>query len=416
MKGISFALLVLSFNTLFCQTLLVPDRVFDGEQLHKNWVVLVEKNTITYVGSPSGLKVSADAKKIKMSGMTLMPGLIEGHSHLLLHPYNETTWNDQVLKESPVERAIRGTVHAKQSLMAGITSMRDLGAEGAGYSDVYLKKMIDDGIIPGPNVLVAGPAIVATGAYGPKGFHDGVTVPLGAEAASGVDEVIKTVRRQLGNGADLIKIYADYRWGKGEPSQPTFLLEEIEAMVATAESAGRYVVAHASTPEGIRRAVMGGVETIEHGDGGTLEIFNLMKEKGVALCPTLAAGDAILQYNGWNKGIDPDPERIKAKKASFKLALQSGVDIVFGGDVGVFSHGENYRELEMMVDYGMKPLHALKSATSLNARVLHMPDRGNLQKGFLADIIAVEGDPTQDISNMGKVRFVMKDGVIYKNE
>jgi len=416
MKGISFALLVLSFNALFCQTLLVPDRVFDGEQLHGNWVVLVEKNTITYVGSPSGLKVSTNTKKIKLSGMTLMPGLIEGHSHLLLHPYNETTWNDQVLKESPVERAIRGTVHAKQSLMAGITSMRDLGAEGAGYSDVYLKKMIDDGIIPGPSVLVAGPAIVATGAYGPKGFHDGVTVPLGAEAASGVDEVIKTVRRQLGNGADLIKIYADYRWGKGEPSQPTFLLEEIEAMVATAESAGRYVIAHASTPEGIRRAVMAGVETIEHGDGGTLEIFNLMKEKGVALCPTLAAGDAILQYNGWNKGIDPDPERIREKKTSFKLALQSEVDIVFGGDVGVFSHGENYRELEMMVDYGMKPLHALISATSLNARILHMHDRGNLKKGFLADIIAVEGDPIQDISNMGKVRFVMKNGVIYKNE
>ncbi len=195
MKGILFTLLVLSFNALFCQTLLIPDRVFDGEQLHKNWVVLVENNTITYAGKPAGLKISANTHEIKMSGMTLMPGLIEGHSHLLLHPYNETTWNDQVLKESPVERSIRGTVHAKKSLLAGITSMRDLGAEGAGYSDVYLKKMIDDGIIQGPRVLVAGPAIVATGAYGPKGFHDGVTVPLGAEPASGVDEVIKTVRR-----------------------------------------------------------------------------------------------------------------------------------------------------------------------------------------------------------------------------
>ncbi len=416
MKGILFTLLVVSFNALFCQTLLVPDQVFDGEQLHKNWVVLVEKNTITYVGNPSGLNISANTNEIKMSGMTLMPGLIEGHSHLLLHPYNETSWNDQVLKESPVERSIRGTVHAKKSLMAGITSMRDLGAEGAGYSDVYLKKMIDDGIIQGPRVLVAGPAIVATGAYGPKGFHDGVTVPLGAEPASGVDEVIKTVRRQLGNGADLIKIYADYRWGKGEPSQPTFLLEEIEAMVATAESAGRYVVAHASTPEGMRRAIMAGVETIEHGDGGTQEIFNLMKEKGVALCPTLAAGDAILQYNGWKKGDEPDPERITKKKASFKLALQSGVDLVFGGDVGVFSHGTNYRELEMMVEYGMEPIKVLQSATSVNARVLHMKDRGNLQKGFLADIIAVEGDPTKDISKMRKVGFVMKDGVIYKNE
>jgi len=257
---------------------------------------------------------------------------------------------------------------------------------------------------------------VATGAYGPKGFHDGVSIPLGAEPASGVDEVIRTVRRQLGNGADFIKIYADYRWGKGEPSQPTFLSEEIEAMVATAESAGRYVVAHASTPEGMRRAILTGVETIEHGDGGTKEIFSLMKEKGVALCATLAAGDAILQYNGWKKGNDADPERITKKKASFKLALQSGVDLVFGGDVGVFTHGTNYRELEMMVDYGMQPIKALQSATSVNARVLHMEDRGNLRKGFLADIIAVAGHPTQEISKMREVRFVMKDGVIYKNE
>lgn len=412
-----FPLLLFILITIqtYSQTLLIPDQVFDGEHVHKGWVVLVENNSISYAGSPTGLKLPEQTKEIKLTGTTLMPGLIEGHSHMLLHPYNETTWNDQVLKESPVERAIRGTIHAKNSLLAGITSARDLGAEGAGYTDVYLKKMIDDGIVPGPRLLVAGPAIVATGAYGPKGFHSGVEVPLGAEPASGVDEVIKTVRRQLGNGADLIKIYADYRWASGEPSQPTFLQAEIDAMVATATSAGRYVVAHASTPEGMRRAIMAGVETIEHGDGGTLEIFKLMKEKGVALCPTLAAGDAISQYNGWKKGIDPDPERIKRKKASFKLALQSGVDIIFGGDVGVFPHGENYRELEMMVAYGMKPLDALKSATSINASVLHMQDRGNIQKEYLADIIAVEGSPTENIEQMRNVPFVMKNGVIVKN-
>lgn len=412
----SFTLVMLLLGHLLCaQTLLRPERVFDGEVLHEKWVVLVEGNYITFVGGASDFKYPRNTTIIDLKGTTLMPGLIEGHSHLLLHPYDETSWNDQVLKESPVERAIRGTVHAEKTLLAGVTTTRDLGAEGAGYTDVYLKKTIQDDIVPGPRMLVAGPAIVATGAYGPKGFHDGVQVPLGAEAASGVPDVIKTVRRQLGNGADFIKIYADYRWAPGAPSQPTFLQEEINAMVATATSAGSHVVAHASTPEGMRRAIKGGVETIEHGDGGTLEIFRTMKEKGIGFCPTLAAGDAITQYRGWRKGIDPEPERITLKKKSFQKALTAGVSIVFGGDVGVFSHGENYRELELMVDYGMKPIDALKSATSVNAEIFHLEKLGKLKKGYLADIIAVEGNPTRDIKAMSKVRFVMKDGQTYKN-
>lgn len=407
-------LLFLALTSAKAQVLLVPDQVFDGEVLHSNWVVLVTENQITFAGPISDLKNSNSFEKKELQGMTLMPGIIEGHSHLLLHPYDETEWNDQVLKESPVERAIRGVVHAKKSLMAGVTTMRDLGAEGAGYTDVYLKKTIEDGIIPGPRLLVAGPAIVATGAYGPKGFHDGVTVPLGAEPVSGKADAIKEVRTQLGKGANFIKIYADYRWGKGEPSQPTFLQEEIDAMVATATSAGRYVVAHAGTPEGMRRAILGGVETIEHGDGGTMEIFKMMKEKGIGLCPTLAAGDAIERYKGWKKEKEPDTERIIKKKKSFKLALESGVDIVFGGDVGVYSHGENYRELELMVEYGMQPLKVLQSATSVNARIFHLNELGRIQKNFLADIIAVEGDPIKDIKKMRKVTFVMKDGVVYK--
>lgn len=403
-------------HLLFSQTLLRPDRVFDGETLYENWVVLVEGNQIAFVGNASDIKSPDNMTTIDLKGTTLMPGLIEGHSHLLLHPYDETSWNDQVLKESPVERAIRGTVHAENTLLAGVTATRDLGAEGAGYTDVYLKKTIDNGIVPGPRMLVAGPAIVATGAYGPKGFHDGVEVPLGAEAASGVPDVIKTVRRQLGNGADFIKIYADYRWTPGAASQPTFLQEEIDAMVATATSAGSHVVAHASTPEGMRRAITGGVETIEHGDGGTLEIFKMMKEKGIALCPTLAAGDAITQYRGWRKGVDPVPERITRKKESFQMALAAGVTIVFGGDVGVFSHGENYRELELMVDYGMKPIDALRSATAVNAEIFHLEKLGKLKKGYLADIIAVEGNPTKNIGAMREVRFVMKDGQTYKTK
>ena len=415
MKTLITALFLISSYGSFAQILLKPDRIFDGKKMHENWVVLIEDNKIIQVGELNNIQVSLGAKEIDLKGKTLMPGIIEGHSHILLHPYNETNWNDQVLKESPVERSIRAVNHVRSSLLSGVTTMRDLGAEGAGYSDVYIKKSIDNGIIIGPRLIVAGPAIVATGAYGPKGFHDGVKVPLGAEESSG-NQVIETVRRQLGNGANFIKIYADYRWAAGEASNPTFSLKEIEDMVSTSESAGRYAVAHASTPEGMRRAVLGGVQTIEHGDGGTIEIFELMKENNVALCPTLAAGDAISRYNGWKGDLENEPVRISNKKVSFKEALQSGVDIVFGGDVGVFSHGENYRELEIMVDYGMSNQKVLESATSVNARVFHLDKLGNIKSNFLADLIAVEGNPLKDIKVFRDVKFVMKDGVIYKNE
>ncbi len=410
-----FFVLFFVFLNLNAQTLLRPDRVFDGKEMHENWVVIITENQISYVGAAQGAEKVKIKTSIDLTGTTLMPGIIEGHSHVLLHPYNETDWNDQVLKESPVERAIRGTIHVKNSLLAGVTTMRDLGAEGAGYTDVYLKKTIDQGLIPGPRLLVAGPAIVATGAYGPKGFHDGVSVPLGAEPASGVDQCIETVRRQMGNGADFIKIYADYRWTPGADSQPTFLQDEIDIMVATAKSAGKYVVAHASTPEGMKRAIKGGVETIEHGDGGTLEIFKMMKEKGIGFCPTLAAGDAITQYQGWNKATDPEPERIQQKRKSFQTALDSGVQIVFGGDVGVFSHGENYREMELMVAYGMNPMAVLIAATSGNAKMFHLDKLGAIKNGFIADIIAVKGNPSVDISAVKNVSFVMKDGVVYKD-
>ena len=414
MKYIALLLTLLA-QLSFAQTLLQPDRVFDGNTMHENWVVIVTDNHISYAGPQSGASNFKVTKTIDLKGTTLLPGIIEGHSHILLHPYNETSWNDQVLKESSAERAIRATNHAKKSLMAGVTTTRDLGSEGAGYTDLYVKKSIESGIIPGPRLLVAGPAVVATGAYGPKGFHDGVTVPLGAETASGVPDCIETVRRQMGHGIDVVKIYADYRWSSGAPSQATFLQSEIDAMVATAHSAGIPIVAHASTPEGMLRATNAGVRTIEHGDDGTLEIFKLMKSKEVGLCPTLAAGDAISQYLGWRKGIDPEPERITRKKASFKAALESGVQIVFGGDVGVFPHGENYREMVLMVAYGMTPLDVLISATSGNAKIFDLDNLGQIKSNFLADIIAVQGNPLQDISTMQDVTFVMKDGVIYKN-
>jgi len=391
--------------------LLKPDRVFDGKTVHENWVVTVSGNKIMYAGPARSINAK---ETVNLKGMTLMPGMIEGHSHILLHPYNETSWNDQVLKESFAERSARAVNHLRASLMAGITTMRDLGSEGAGYTDVGMKQAVNKGVIPGPRLLVAGKAIVATGSYGPKGFHEGVQVPLGAETADGFDELIRVTRDQIGHGADFIKVYADYRWGPNGTAEATFTVAELKTIIEMAESSGRYVVAHAASPEGMRRAIEAGVETIEHGDGGTPELFALMAEKGIGFCPTLAAGDAISQYGGWKKGLDPEPTRISNKRKSFKMALDAGVKIVFGGDVGVFTHGENARELEMMVDYGMTPESTLQSATSLNAEMFHLERLGQIKEGFLADIIAVEGNPIDNISNLKKVNMVMKNGVIYK--
>ena len=393
--------------------LLVSTMVFDGQNLHESWAVLIEKDKISAAGPIASIKAPANVRRLELPGTTLLPGLIEGHSHLLLHPYNETSWNDQVLVESEAERVVRATVHARKTLEAGFTTVRDLGSEGAGYADVGLKQSIEKGVIPGPRMLVAGPAIVATGSYGPKGFAPHVDVPLGAEEADGHDNLIKVVREQMGKGADVVKVYADYRWGLRGEARATFSLEELQLMVKTAASSGRGVVAHAGTEEGMRRAALAGVVSIEHGDAGTPEVFKLMAEKGVALCPTLAAGDAILQYRGWRKGVDAEPERIVQKRKSFKQALDAGVTILAGGDVGVFTHGDNTRELEMMVDYGMKPLEVLKSATSVNAKVFGLSaELGAIRPGLLADLLIVEGRPDQNISDLRKIRLVMKGGII----
>ena len=398
-------------------TLILPGQVFDGEEMHDDWVVVVSGNSIAYAGGVDDMPDYPLNETVDLTGMTVLPGLIEGHSHILLHPYDETAWNDQVLKEPEAERVARAVNHVRDSLLAGVTTMRDLGSEGAGYADVGIRDAINKGIIPGPRLLVSGRALVATGSYGPKGFHEGVDVPLGAETADGYDDLVRVVRSQIGRNIDFVKIYADYRWGPDGAAAATFTQEELDTIVAVTTSSGRPAVAHASTAEAMERAVLAGVETIEHGDGGTDEVFALMAEQGVALCPTLAAGDAISQYAGWQKGVDPDPPRVANKKSSFAAALAAGVTICFGGDVGVYPHGDNVRELEMMVEYGMTDDAALRAATSVNADLFHLSDKvGRLRSGLLADIIAVEGNPAQDISILRNVRFVMKDGEIYKQQ
>ena len=380
--------------------------------MHEGWQVVIRNNKIEFAGILN--KQPEKSKIIILKGCTLLPGLIEGHSHLFLHPYNETPWNDQVLKESRAERIARATVHAEKTLLAGFTTVRDLGTEGAGYDDAGLKQAIEKGVIPGPRMLVATRAIVATGSYGPKELNSDIDAPKGAAEADGMDALIKEVRTQIGKGADVIKVYADYRWGVNKESMPTFTIDELKKVVEVAGSSGRIVAAHATTAEGMRRAIIAGVTTIEHGDNGTPEIFNLMKQKNIALCPTLAAGDAIEQYNGWRKGIDPEPERIRQKHISFREALKAGVIICMGGDVGVFPHGDNAREMEMMVEYGMKSLNVLQSATSVNADVFKINDKvGRIKPGLYADILVVQGDPSKNIHDIRNIKLVMKNGVIY---
>jgi imidazolonepropionase-like amidohydrolase len=390
--------------------LLRPARVFDGVEAepHAGWVVLVRGGSIAASGPEGSVKVPDGARTIELPGLTLSPGLIDAHSHLLLHSYEEATWEDQVLVEPLALRVCRATNHLKLDLMAGFTTLRDLGTEGAGYADVGLRQAVEQGIVPGPRLLVATRAIVATRTYAPSGFAPELGIPQGAEEADG-ESLRRVVRDQIGRGADVIKVYADNARGA------TFSVDELRLIVETARSQGRPVSAHATTREGMHRAASAGVTTIEHGEGGDAEVFRLMVERKVAFCPTLTVIEALARFRGYRPGGDPEPARLAQARAAFKLALASGVTIINGSDVGAFAHGELGRELELMVDFGMKPVDALKSATSTASKVLGLGDKvGAIRPGLRADLVAFDGDPTREIAAVRKVKLVMKDGVIYR--
>ncbi|MBT6329279.1 MAG: amidohydrolase family protein [Kordiimonadaceae bacterium] len=402
-------------------TLLKPAHIVDVEKgvLISDQNILIEGNKIIAIGRQEDIQQNhpvplENLKIIDLSGFTVLPGLIDAHSHILLHPYNEVSWNDQVLKESRAERSARAVMHLKATLDAGFTSLRDLGSEGAGYADVGIKRTLQKGAIVGPRLIVAGRAIVATGSYGPKGFDLSHDLTLGAEPADGND-LIRVTRDQIGKGADLVKIYADYRWGPKGEARPTFSQEEIQLIVDTAASSGRRVVAHSATNEGMRRAILAGVQSIEHGDGGTLDTFKLMKESGVIYCPTVTVTEAIAEYGGWRKGVDADTNGVKNKHAAMTSAMEAGVTICNGSDVGPYTHGTNLRELKLMNEYGLSREKTLQAATMVGAELMNMKDNlGQVKVGYLADLIAVDGNPLVDLDVLSDPKMVMLDGVVYK--
>lgn len=414
MRLICFALAVLALPAPAAADTLVirPARVFDGVAMHEGWSVVVEGNRIAAAGTD--VPTPANARIIDLRDATLMPGMIEGHSHLFLHPYNETLWDDQVLHEPLALRTARAVVAAQATLDAGFTTERDLGTEGAGFADVGLRQAIDQGIVPGPRLIAATKAIVARGAYGPKGFEPGVPIPQGAQEISGRDEMVRAVRDQIAGGAAIIKLYADYRWGKGEPSRPTLSQDELEAGVEAAHDAGRMVAVHATSDEGMRRAVLAGADTIEHGYGGTAATFRLMAAHRTGYCPTLAASEAYARYfEHWN-GNAAAPASVEGARKAFRAALAAGVPMCMGGDVGVFAHGQNWLEMDAMARAGMAPIKVLEAATSGNARIFGLADRGSIRPGLLADLVAVRGDPSRAIGAVRDVTLVVKDGTVVR--
>lgn len=382
----------------------------DGERFRDGLAIVIQGGHITTIAPADTVAVAPTTPHVDARGLWVVPGLVDLHTHLLLHPYDETSWNDQVLTESLELRTIRATVAARSTLAAGFTTIRELGTEGAAFADVALRDAIASGMIPGPRVFAATRALVATGCYGPSGFDPRWDVPKGAQVADGVDGVRKAVREQVAAGADWIKVYADYARRPGAPATPAFTQAELEAIVDEATTARCPVAAHATSDAAIHRAVAAGVRTIEHGYNASDEALRQMRDRGVVLCPTLAANEAMVRYGGGSPGI---ASRLSLARVTFQRALAAGVTIACGSDAGVFRHGDNAREIELMVEYGMTPAQALRAATSVAAGVIGLDrELGVVDEGRRADLVLVAGDPLAAPSALRRVALVVRGGTI----
>ena len=397
----------------------------DGESnsLRRNQVIIIRGNQIVEVSDAASARIPTGAETVDLSQATVLPGLIDAHTHIFLQGEEpgQGGYDVQLLKYPLAFRAARATVSVRRALEQGFTTLRDVETEGAGYGDVGIKQAIEGGYIPGPRLFVSTRAISSTGGYPLEGYAPEIEVPKGVQVIDGPVEARKAAREQLDHGADWIKVYMTHRsWvGKnGElASQPTLTVEELRAIVDETHGWGRKVACHAYSGEGMQRALDGGCDSVEHGLALTdVQIAQMIKQ-GTWLCPTLS-----VYYYDHAPADTPegqrDRKRVSAHEESFRKALKAGVKIAFGTDVGGFPWTDPIaQEFPRMVEFGMSPMQAIQSATSRAAELLDQKGKiGVIAPGAYADVIAVSGDPLADIKVLGNVGFVMKDGKVFKNE
>ncbi len=429
LAGLIFALVLCV--TAFCQTptpaftVIRAGVLIDGksDRPRRDQVIVIRGNRVESVSDAATAKIPAGAKTIDLSNATVLPGLIDSHTHIFLQGEDPAQggYDANILKYPLALRAARATVAARRALEQGFTTLRDVETEGAGYGDIGIKMAIEGGYIPGPRLFVVTRAISTTGGYNLDGYAPELDMPKGAQIIDGPVEARKAAREQLDHGADWIKVYMTHRSWLGKNgelvSQPTLTVEELKAIVDEAHGWGKKVACHAYNGIGLQRALDGGCDSIEHGLQITDAQIAQMVKQGTWYCPTLA-----VYYHDWDAADTPNGKRDRKRASdhgeSFQKALKAGVKIVFGTDMGGILWTEPIaQEFPRMTELSMSPMETIKSATSRPAEMLDMAGEiGVVAPGAYADIVAVPGDPLRDIHALENVTFVMKDGGVFKND